>query len=99
MFRNIPEMWQYIEKLQKAHDEIVALKKEELNYKCEACKKNPIEIDYKSEDYSTEEYTRTGVKLIINSHYFCKQCYKHIINTQQLPKSQWMKDIDKELFE
>lgn len=98
MFKNIPEMFIYIEKLQEIHKQSVEKRKEELDYKCEACNVNPIEIDYKCNDYSHEQYTENGVKLTINAHYFCKSCYIKIINTEQLPKSIWMEEIDKEIF-
>lgn len=99
MFRNIPEMYQHIERLQKAHSQIIQEKKEQLNFKCEACQINPIEIDYKCNEYSKEQYTENGSKLTINAHFFCKNCYIHVIKTNQLEKSQWMGEIDKELFE
>jgi hypothetical protein len=98
MFSTIPEMLDHMNNLKEAHDKMVEQKKLELNYKCEACQKNPIEVDYKYNNYSWETYTENGSKLRLNAHYFCKNCYKTIINTKQLEKSQWMAEIDKELF-
>lgn len=98
MFRNIPEMFDYIDKLQEIHKKSVEKRKEQLNHKCETCKINPIEVDYKCDYYSHEEYTENGVKLTIFAHYFCKSCYVKIINTEQLPRSKWMTEIDKEIF-
>lgn len=98
MFNNIPEMFEHIDKLKEAHHMMIEKKKMDLNHKCEVCQKNPIEVDYKYNNYSQEQYTESGSKLIINAHFFCKKCYKKIIDTKQLEKSRWMVEIDKELF-
>ena len=98
MFNNIPELFNYVDNLKKQVDIHVEKTKEKLDYKCEACKKNPIEVDYAYENYCEDVLEDGVMKLKINAHYFCKSCYKKIINTNQLPKSRFMRDIDKEIF-
>lgn len=98
MFNNIPEFFSYMNGLRKAVDEHLEYRKKKLDYKCEACKNNPIELEYAYENYCVD-YFEDGVKKTkINCHFFCKSCYKKIIETEQLPKSRFMKDIDREIF-
>lgn len=99
MFSNVPEMFAYVDKLRELKDQYNEKRKKDLNNLCEACEKNPIELEYKYFNYADEISTDDGVKLKINNHFFCKSCYKVIIETNQLEKSEWMEEIDKELFE
>ena len=94
MFNNIPEMIDYIERLKNEVEKQIESKKISLNNKCECCKEKNIEIIYKANNF-TEEYIDDN-KLIykINANFFCESCYKHIIKTGQLEKSQFMTEID-----
>ena len=98
MFNNVPEMFNYVDKLIELKDQYNEHKKKELNNLCEACNKNEIELEYKYKWYADEVKTKTGIKLVIYNHFFCKSCYKKIIETDQLERSEWMVDIDKEIW-
>lgn len=98
MFNNVKEMFEYLDKLKSKVNEQILNRKKELNYLCECCKTEPIEIDYKANNF-TEEYIENGnIKYTLNAHYFCKKCYIHVIKTDQLEKSIWMAEIDRDLF-
>jgi hypothetical protein len=97
MFNNVPEFFQYIQALQNSAAMHIEKTKKNLNYKCEACKTKEIELIYKYENYVTDIFDESGHKMKLNFHCFCNDCYKKIILTNQLPKSNLMEKIDKTL--
>ena len=101
MFNNIPEMYAYLDKLKNIVEEHLNKKKEELNFKCEACNKNSIEVDFKPGNFTEEYYNpQTGkTSLVINCNFFCRSCYKKLLDSGQIDKSIWMENVDKEIFE
>lgn len=98
MFGNVEEMKLYVGKLQDAKYKFIEEKLKSLDNKCEACKNNDVEIEYRYSWYCDEIQTENGVKLTIYNHLFCIPCYKHIMKTKQLEKSCWMEEEDKEIF-
>lgn len=99
MFHDVPSMYAYLEKLKETVDQTILLRKESLNYKCEKCKDNNIEIEYKPNDF-TEEFEEDGInKIKVNCMFFCKSCYIKLLLDDLIDKSEWMIEIDKELLE
>ena len=99
MFHDVPSMYAYLEKLKETVDQTILIKKESLNYKCEKCKENNIEIEYKPNDF-TEEFEEDGInKVRVNCMFFCKSCYRELLLDDLIDKSEWMIEIDKELLE
>lgn len=98
MFNDINGMVDHLNQLKEIVDKKIEERKRELNFKCEVCKINSIEIIYKASNFTQEYIEDNQIKYILNAHYFCKSCYRHVVNTNQLEKSMWMADIDKEIF-
>lgn len=94
MFNNIPEMLNYIEKLKFIVDQKLDERKKNLGDKCECCKINPIEVTYKANNFTEEYLEDDQIIYKINANFFCKSCYKHVIESGQLEKSQFMTEID-----
>lgn len=98
MFNDIGGMLNYIEILKQGEKEQIEIKKKNLNNKCEACKEKDIEIVYKHDNYSEDVFVDGEWKLRLNVNFFCIDCYRIVINTEQLPKSSMMKEIDDMVF-
>lgn len=98
MFNNVSEMIQYINNLKNIVENKIEEKKAELNNFCECCKIKPIEIIYKANNFTEEYMEDEKICYKINAHLFCADCYKHIIDTGQLVKSEFMAEIDKKYF-
>jgi hypothetical protein len=72
MFYDVPSMYIYLEKLKETVERTIFQKKELLNYKCEICKENPIEVEYKPNNF-TEEFEEDEItKIRVNCMFFCK---------------------------
>lgn len=99
MFYDVPSMYDYLEKLRDTVNQTILLRKESLNNKCEKCKGNDIEIEYKPNNF-TEEFEEDGInKVRVNCMFFCKSCYKKLLIDDLIDRSEWMIEIDKELLE
>ena len=98
MFGNVEEMWLYVDKLRKLTEDYREHRKKQLNNICEACNENEIELEYKYNNYADEILTKDGMKLKIYNHFFCKSCYKIIIETKRLPRCEWMENVDREIW-
>ena len=89
-FFNIPQMFDYINKLRETLNITIENKKIELNNKCQACNKNEIEIDYKPDDFCVDFVDDDGLeKTKINIMFFCRSCYEKLIETNQLIETEW----------
>ena len=101
MFNDLSGMYEYLNTLKLTVEKFINEKKEGLNYKCEVCKINSIEVDYKPGNFTEELYDEENNKnkLIINCNFFCRGCYKKLLDTGQIEKSVWMEQIDSEIFE
>jgi hypothetical protein len=99
MFYDVPSMYIYLEKLKETVERTIFQKKELLNYNCEICKENPIEVEYKPNNF-TEEFEEDEItKIRVNCMFFCKSCYRDLLLDDLIDRSEWMIEIDKELLE
>lgn len=99
MFNNIPEMIEYLNKLKTEVDKQIENAKIKLNNTCECCKNKPIEVIYKSDNFTEEYIEDNQIKYKLNAHFFCVNCYEHVIKTKQIEKSSLMAEIDKQFLE
>ncbi len=99
MFHDVPSMYLYLEKLKETVDSTILLRKQALDNKCENCKSERIEVEYKPNNF-TEEFEEDGEnKIRINCMFFCRACYKKMLLEELIDRSEWMIEIDKELLE
>jgi len=88
-FFNVPQMFEYLDRLKTTVDNIVAEKKESLNNLCQSCEKNNIEVEWRPFNFCDEYIENEMSKYKINILFFCKSCYEKLIEAGKLERGEF----------